>query len=190
MKLVFPRNTDKKAQELANLKLAAPPIPLSRYLEESQLEDDKKGEHVKMPLKYNPTDPNTSTYEIKIKVFHEGDPYEWIRFLETLDQIFEGQNITQAQSKFAMIPTLMKGSALRTFTNKKAELRGNSNADFTECLHAVANKVFPKNALKKQKRYLRRLIFKTLSNSTRETANAVVESSSHLRYFPPNFYET
>ena len=96
-----------------------------------------------------------------------------------------GQNITGGRGKYAMTRGILEGDALSKFDARATELGGETNPNFTLCLNAVTQHVFPQKALQYQRRYMRRNMRKPRDLSTREFHSRVQELNSYLSQFPP-----
>ena len=96
-----------------------------------------------------------------------------------------GMNITNGPAKYTMARRLMEGEALANF-NITATTNGNeTNANFELCLKAVTRKVFPQQALLKQKRAIRHHMRKPAGVPIRTHVTRIVELVNLLPSFPP-----
>ena len=127
--------------------MQVPPIPYKRK-EKKKLAQD---ERLTLKLRTDPANQDSQEYELTVAIFSSGTPEEWLVFLKNLNKTMVGMNITNGPAKYTMARRLMEGEALANF-NIAATTNGNeTNANFELCLKAVTRKVFPQQALLKQK---------------------------------------
>jgi hypothetical protein len=147
------------------LKLPLPVVPL----QPPELKEAKKGDYIKLQLKANPDDPTSEGYSINILLFGCGSASEWIEWQKTFDKVKNGLNLTQLESKYNMVRSLLKGEALRAFEIKSKDLGGvESLENFTYCIQAIAHTVFPQKAMARQKRYMHQALRKPNDMKIRE----------------------
>ena len=72
-----------------------------------------------------------------------------------MDKVIKGQNVTRPTDKFEMARRVLYGDALAVFDKEALTLVQEDEENFQKCLKALANHVFPKNALSSQKAWLR-----------------------------------
>ena len=96
-----------------------PPIPLRR----PDIDENNKRDSLVMKLRSDPTDPNSQTYELTVKLFRTGSPETWLLFIKDVKRILIGQNILQIAGKFSMVHQLLLGDALAVF-NQGAQEHG------------------------------------------------------------------
>jgi hypothetical protein len=81
---------------------------------------------------------------------------------------------------------LMDGDALSEFENfVTAEQLTQTVNNFNRAMEEVAKHVFPTQAAKLQKRYLRRFVCKPLTMNVRKFAARIQEINNYLPFFPP-----
>ena len=163
---------------------APPPILLIR----PKPKEASKGESVKLDLKYNPNDPNSTMYSMKVNFFKQGTPVEWVKFCKTLTHVLKGQGIKEnPTAKYTMAQTLLKGEALKSFEVKHKMLmeQSKTNEGFLECMKAVALQVFPKQILAKQKQYMHCYMHKQHEMKVHELVATLNKMMEDLAYFPP-----
>ena len=160
------------------IKLIKPPIGLERPKQES----GKYSEKIK--CRTNPTDANSTTYEIPMEYFKEGTPEEWLIFQDKLGRCITGQNATSGVAKFALTRRLLDGQAKTAFENAARVQNAHTNATFQACLMAVTEDVFPPKALLNQKRYMRRFLRKPAKMAAKEYIARVCELNCYLTAFP------
>ena len=156
-------------------------IPLLREPEE----EIPKNKRIVMKLRSNPSQADSQVYEIITRAFDHGTPEEWIRHRRTMKRILKGQNITSGPDKFRMIRRLLEGKALADFeasvtTNAYTETA--TNLDLA--LNDVAIPIFPKQALQKQRRTMRRQMKKPVGLPVAHYWARLIELNGYLSDFP------
>ena len=129
--------------------LVSPPIPFAK--EEHEL---KKGEYTTVKLRTVGNDPNSATREISVPYFKNGTPEELLIFFKTFQQIVVGQNLNTPAKKYAAMATFLRGDALSYWENQKAKLGAENAANFETMKKPLIVHVFPRRALRLQKRYM------------------------------------
>ena len=160
------------------IKLIKPPIGLERPKQES----GKYSEKIK--CRTNPTDANSTTYEIPMEYFKEGTPEEWLIFQDKLGRCITGQNATSGVAKFALTRRLLDGQAKTAFENAARVQNAATHAPCQACLMAVTEDVFPPKSLLNQKRYMRRFLRKPVEMTAKDYIARVCEINSYLTAFP------
>lgn len=158
-----------------------PPIALERPVKK-ELE---KGDYLTYKLRNDPADPQSPAYELTIPYFRDGTPEQFLRFRKNLLKVFAGQNVTDGPGMFTIGRRLMDGDALSHFENfVTAEALTQTVNNFNRAMEAVAKHVFPAQAAKLQKRYMRRFVRKPLGMTSRMFVARVQEINNYLPYFP------
>ena len=75
--------------------------------------------------------------------------------------VIKGKCVTEGPQLFNLTRTALKGDARRVFEIKAAELYKETPKEYTLCVQAVMEHVFPKDALRRQRFYLRRNVHLT-----------------------------
>ena len=158
------------------------PIPFKRF----EYGEMDKSEYETYTLKNVPTDPNSSTFRINVPYYRGGRGEEYILFRRNVDKIFTGQAVTDVNTKFSIMRRLLQGAALATFNTKAAEYEAEIEEVFVLALNAVRNAAFPKRAISKQKRYMRRHMHKGINVPFKEFLNRVIEMNNYFKEMPPN----
>ena len=127
-----------------------PTIPLS-----AEAKSYKKEECVVIKCQSNLADSNSTTYNLSIPIFKEGNPKEWLKRVKNLGRAAKGQNITTRPAKFALARRLLDNRALIAFENAATLYTSVTNDNIKQVIKAVTEHVFPKLACQKQKSYLR-----------------------------------
>ena len=84
-------------------------------------------------------------------------------FKRNLEKVFKGQNVDNNPTRFSIARRLLQGAALATFNTKVAEYEDENEEFFLVGLNAARNAAFPKCAVSKQKRHMRRHMHKSIS---------------------------
>ena len=153
-----------------------PAIPFDRVKNENVSKD----KYASFKLRSDPTASDSPTYEQAVRYFSNGTPEEWILYLNAVQQVLTGQNVTTGPQKYSMHRRLLKGDALAKFNEAATSIGNETNANLTLVLHEVTNHVFPNKALIKQKLYMnryRRCLLYT-SPSPRDGATSRMPSSA------------
>jgi hypothetical protein len=161
-------------------RFIAAPIPFER----PEVKETQKEDVMGFKIRYYPTNPKSSTYELNLGVFKSGTPEEWLKHKSALNKILVGQNIQEPADKFCMARRVLEGDALAVFNNA-AEDNEVTLETFNDCINAVTAHVFPSRALSTQKRYMRRYMRKPTDVKIREYVARVNEINSYLKEFPP-----
>ena len=188
-KLVSEEEIKSRAELLHKKRIehAKPPVPL-KYEEEDV---PAKNEFVKVAILSNPADPDSEKNYINFRYFKQGTPEQWLKAQEDLEKIFEGQNVTTPSGKFRLVRgQSLKGDALRMFELKaRSIVDADGNVLVTEdafqaSMMAVTEHVFPRNALARQKRWMRRYMKKPISLTVRQYTARVMEIVSKFHRYP------
>jgi hypothetical protein len=166
-----------------------PPILFKRSLWNKDAED---AEVTTFKLRSNPTDKDSQLYELRARSFSNGTPEQFILWKRDLDKIIKGQNVTRPTDKYEMARRVLYGDAQAMFDKEALTLVQEDEENFQKCLKALANHVFPKNALSSQKAWLRRSddVKKKPTMSTRTWTARLQEINQMLSEFPPSFSRT
>ena len=157
---------------------------------EEEEEAPAKNEFVKVALLSDPSDANSEKNYINFRYFRQGRPEKWLKAQEDLEKIFEGQNVTSPAGKFRLVREFLKGDALRVFDLKaRSTLDASGNILVSEdalngSMMAVTQHIFPRNALARQKRWMRRWMKKPREMSARQFAARVMEIVSKFPKYP------
>jgi hypothetical protein len=94
IKIYFSEQLKRLAHERESIW--PPPISfglMGKYIKPKSAseKEEKKDEelYVKFEVPLSVTDPNTNKYNMKVKVFSDGYPFNWCEFRETTDELFE-----------------------------------------------------------------------------------------------------
>ena len=173
MKVTPPKQKNTK-------RFIQPVIPLERPEKKSLKKDDV----LAFKLRSTPADPASMTYELTIPYFCSGTPEELLKFLELVDRAILGTNTVNGPDKYALIRRLLQGDPLSAFNNA-ANARGVENNDnYDACCQDLIRHIFPRCALSKQKRWMRRFLRKPSWITTREFMSRMTELNELLDRFP------
>ena len=95
----------------SNNGFAPPPIPLERP-EAKELEKDQ---HLTLKLRAVPGRQTSGEYTLNVPYFQSWEPEEWLKFIQNLNKVFIGQNMTTYPARFAMARRLLAGDSLTHF---------------------------------------------------------------------------
>ena len=87
-------------------------------------------------------------------------------FLNLVNQVFVGQNVTDGPGKYAIIRRLLLGDALSAFNLAAAAAGNETLGHFKTAVRGLVTHVFPARALVIQKQYMRRYLRKPIELKT------------------------
>ena len=118
----------------------------------------------------NPSDANSTTYEIPMANLGDETPKEWLLFKKRLTWCMPGQNTTGGATKYTLASRrLLIGRTLASL-NKAATIQGNKSlANYTRCIQEVTLEVLPQKSLQDQKRWIRCFLKKTQGHAGETT---------------------
>ena len=169
-------STPKSSQQVPG------PIPLVR-IKKSEEEDQNK--HLQIEMKSNPGQASSQKYKKSILIFRHGSVEDFLEWKKDLESVFEGQAIRTAPAKFAMTKRLLEGDPLIQFENAIALHGEETDEHFQQVMRDLILYVFPRKALRIQKRYMRRQMRKPQSMKVRDFVARVQEINNCLSQFPP-----
>ena len=184
MKVTVPRRNNNNN---TNHGFAPPPIPL----EKPEVKELEKDQYLALKLKSIPNRANSAEYTLNVPYFQSGTPEEWLKFLQNLERVFVGQNLTTGPNKFSMARRLLAGDSLSHFDRKAETLvNGDNNvveseANFKLAIRAVTETILNRKALLTQKRYMRRILRKPKGMTIRMYCARFSELNKYLESFPP-----
>ena len=71
-----------------------------------------KDKYASFKLCSDPTASDSPTYEQAVRYFSDGTPEEWLLYLDAVQQVLTGQNVTTGPQKYSMHRRLLKGLSL------------------------------------------------------------------------------
>ena len=99
--------------------------------------------------------------------------------------MFEGQSIKAPAAKFAMTKRLLAGDLLSNFENAMTLHGDATDENFNSCMNDLILCVFPRRALRIQKRCMRRQMRKPREMKARDFVARLQEINNYLAQFPP-----
>ena len=122
--------------------------------------------------------------KISIKKFDEGTPAELLTWKRSIRRVFTNGNAVNAVSRYSVVRQSLSGDALQVF-DTAANIRGNeTHNNLTLCLEDLTEHVFPANAIRKQKRYLRRETAKPYKMKVKTWVARLQERNRELEFYP------
>jgi hypothetical protein len=95
-------------------------------------------------VKYNPSDKNSETYKLYIKVFSHYMAEQWLKFIEDLNVVIHVNRVdNNSLACFTWTCSSLKGEALCVFNDMAAEQKEEMRDTHVQCLHANMEHVFP-----------------------------------------------
>eukprot|EP00957_Ditylum_brightwellii_P013817 1041622-Ditylum_brightwellii.AAC.1 len=134
-----------KSLEFANSNQGNKPPPIPFYV----AYDAKKlslSDYQTYKLRTNPKDEKSVVYNLIVKYYKVGTPEEWLQFMDVIMQVIKGQDIQDGDAAYLLVKSLLRGDALQVFKNEVASQDVKDGPNFTKCLAAVTEHVFPKKA--------------------------------------------
>ena len=148
-------------------------------------EEDDQNKYLQIELKSNPSQATSQTYKKNVLIFRHGSIEEFLEWKKDLEAVFEGQAIRAAPAKFAMTKRLLEGDPLINFTNSIALHGEETNEHYDAVMRDLVLYIFPRKALRIQKRYMRRQMRKPRDMRVRDFVARVQEINNYLNQFPP-----
>jgi hypothetical protein len=140
------------------------------------------------------SEPTATTYKKKVARFVSGSPLSWIEVLESLQEIWTQNTLTEAIDREACVKTILRDDALTAFESsiEESQTAGPDPEEILElttemvtlALEAVSREVFPHRALVMQKLWMRRAIKKPKEMPIRKMASALTKMNRLLTRFP------
>ena len=175
-------NVPKKNNSNSSNGFAPPPIPLER----PSVKELEKDQYLSLKLRSIPGRATSAEYTLNVPYFQSGTAEEWLKFLQSLDRVFTGQNLTTGPNKFSMARRLLAGDSLSHF-DKKAETfkddDGNpveSEENFKLVLRAVTETILNNKVFLTQKRNMRGILCKPKEMSIRMYCARFSELNKYL----------
>ena len=161
--------------------LVSPPIPFEKP--ECKL---KKEDCATLKLRGIPSDANSAAHEVSMPCFEDRTPEELLEFFDQFDQVVAGQALTTGQQKFSMAKSLLEGEALSHWNHilQRTDILAQTDPCFEKAKKPLITHVFPKKALRAQKRCMHRCLRKKPDITIHQQHTRVVELSDRLAMFP------
>ena len=145
----------------------------------------KREDKVCLKLRAQPDDDNSQTYEFRTYIFRDGSPEQWLRHVKDINKVFAGQNITKGKDQFAMARRLLGGKTLLDFESITKDKKYTETVENCKLVLAgITEVIFPKKALQKQRRGMRRQLKKPSDMLTSTFYSRLVEMNEQLLEFP------
>ena len=128
-----------------------------------------KENRLSFKVRSNPDQKDSLQYEVITYASGDGPPEEWIYHIKTYWKLVKGQSIDGTEAQFAMLRGLLKGKALsdfKRFYKELSTLEAAAPESVPKILAKMTKEVFPKRALQKQCRAMRRYLRKPNEMST------------------------
>eukprot|EP00957_Ditylum_brightwellii_P051316 3890928-Ditylum_brightwellii.AAC.1 len=100
-----------------------------------------------------------------------------------ITQVIKGQDIQDREAMYLLVKSLLKGDTLQVFKNEGVSQDVKDSLNFTKCLAAMTEHVFPKKAYKTQKKCLWN-IRKPLRLGSQEWISQMIKLNDYLESFP------
>ena len=88
-----------------------PPIPLIKEEEKAYA----TGSYTTLKLRSNPAEDNSPIYEIQVPYFKSGTCEQYLEFMDKVQAVIIGQNLTTGPQRVAFMRTVLKGDAYTYF---------------------------------------------------------------------------
>ena len=159
-----------------------PIIPLER----SKSSDSKDQKHIEHTCYNTPGDSKTGKYVIQVPIYDSGHPEEWINFVELVNKCITGQNITTGPQMYQLVLRVLQGDAKAQFEAQTGHFGAQNPRNFKNVMAAMTVHVFPRYALRDQKRYLQRYLEKPIKMKVRKFVTRLTQLNHYLDSFPPD----
>ena len=124
-----------------------PPIPLIKIKNNAKSNKDC----VKTKLRRDPTSENLDLYEFKMALFGNGEPEEFLLFVQKFQLTLKAPVTIDASTKMQYFCTLLHEEALRQLEILYFEVGSTTVAHLNHIIFGLGTYFFPVNALPKQK---------------------------------------
>ena len=132
-------------------RFVEPPIPLERP-EQKALHKDECATH---KLLVNPDVADSAKHDHTVAFFEHGTPEQWITTMRSLRTTTTGLRASTGPVKHCLVHKTLKGKALSSFNTAAGD--NTETADhFNDALKAVTKSMFPFDAARMQKFWMRR----------------------------------
>ena len=120
-----------------------------------------------------------------VPLFRTGSPDVLLNFITILHKIIRGQDLSTEPQQFGMMQNLVIGESLILFEQKAQERGAETNAIYKLLMKDLISHFFPPKALQRQKRYLRRGMYKPRVTKIRYLISHIDNIFEYLKKFPP-----
>ena len=119
--------------------------------------------------------------------FKRGTCEQFLEFMDKVQAVIVGQNMTTRPQKVAFMRTVLKGDEYTYFNQYFTTVGNEDNVMFILGVQALTSHIFPQHALRMQKRYMWHYMRKPRDMKMRVYRNRVVELNNYLEQFPTAF---
>ena len=176
----------KMLHKLQRLASFPPPIPFEKTQVKNKDKDEEKDRYKSFEIKYDANEKDSDKMEVKIKVFEDGTPEDYVKWMEGYKELEIMKPLTKPLEKLKVVRSILKGSYLETFNSKIPEAVAELTEENVEAaLGAVALKAFKNDphAYRRQVQYMRYHLYFTTSNFT-PFLHHLRQMNQFLRFFP------
>ena len=139
-----------------------PAIPFEKVTEKTSDSKDEKDKFKTFEIKIDREDKESDTIEQSIRVFEQGSPEDYVKWLESYRELEVAMPLEKPDNKVNVIRSILKGNFLEAFN---AQL---GDKDFTDkkvedALYKVTLKAFnnDRHAYRRQVQYMRYQLYRT-----------------------------
>ena len=168
-----------------NSKVNLNQIPIIA-LERTMIHDKKDVKYIDHTCHNKSGDATSGKYVIKVPVYDSGHPKEWINFVEVVNKCLIGQNITTGPTMYSVVQRVLEGDAKAQFNLQTAAHGNQTVTNFRNVMATMTAPVFPRYALRDQKRYLCRFCRKPLQMKAHVFVTQLMQLNHYLSSFPPD----
>ena len=175
----------KMARKLQGLSSFPPAIPFEKPAEKKTAnEKDEKDKYKTFDIKIDKDDKDSDTVEQHIKVFEQGSPEDYIKWLEGYKELEIVLPLEKPEHKVNVVRSILKGPYLETFNTALGE-KSITNKKVQEALNKVTLKAFnnDRNAYRRQVQYMRYHLYFNTSNF-KSFEHRLKQLNKYLSYFP------
>ena len=113
-----------------------------------------------LKLRSNPAEENSPIYEIQVPYLKSGTCEQFLEFMDKVQAVIVGRNLTTGPQKVAFMRTVLKGDTYMDFNQYFTMVGNEDDAMFVLGVQALMSHIFPQRALHMQKRYMQRYMRK------------------------------
>jgi hypothetical protein len=136
---------------------------------------------------FGSTKEHSATHEIQVPYFKGGTCEQFLEFLDKVQAVIVGQNLTTGSQKVAFMRIILKGDTLAHFAQFFVTAGNEDNATYEECICSLTTHVFPQFALRTQTQFMSQALRKPHDMKMRAYRNRMIEINNYLARFPPKF---
>ena len=163
-----------------------PPIPFQKENNVSNPLNNSRDAFLSISLRTEPGNPESGTYDQKVRTFSDGMVEEFIRWRMAFDEVTRAKPLLNGGTQISMANVLLMGAAKDLFSNTVLCVKVDNEDDdeiFAGALDALTKRYIPLDGLARQKAYLRYQL--RLSNiGIKPFVARLTELNNYLFYFP------